>query len=84
MSEAEFKAFQKRHKKDRILRELSTRETSFPTELAKLTDSTTDETEKLLNELVSEKLVENVVAKYYKLTYEGYRRAKDLLARKTE
>lgn len=82
MSEADFKAFQRRYKKERILEELTARETSFPAELAKLTDSTVEETEQLLKELVSEKLVENIVAKYYKLTYEGYRQAKDLLARK--
>jgi len=82
MSEADFTAFQKRYKKERILLELAARETSFPAELAKLTESTVGEIEQLLNELVLEKLIENIAGKYYSLTYEGYRSAKELLARK--
>ena len=84
MSEEDFKAFQKQNKKNKILLELTSREDSYPTELAKMTKSTVDETEQLLDELVSEKLVDKIVGKYYKLTYEGYRRAKELLARKQQ
>lgn len=84
MKEPDFEAFQKRYKKDRILLELSTKEASFPAELAKLTESTVDEIEQLLEELESEKLVEYIVGKYYQLSYEGYKRAKELLASKRE
>jgi len=38
-----------------------------------------DEVERLLEELVSEKLVENIAAKYFKLTYECYSWAKSLM-----
>lgn len=76
MSAADFTAFQKQYKKDRIVEELAARESSFPVELAKLTGSAVQETEQLIDELVSEKLVENVVGKYYKLTYEGYKLAR--------
>ena len=76
MSQADFEAFKKQFKKERILLELFARESSYPLELAKLNDSDVSEIEQLLNELVVDKLVENVAAKYYKLTYEGYSRAK--------
>ena len=76
MSQKDFEAFQRQQKKERILMELRARETSYPEELAKLTGSDLDEVEQLLDELVSDKLIENIAAKYYKLTYEGYSWAK--------
>ena len=78
MSQADFEAFKKRHKKERILIELNARETSFPAELANITQSTAEEIEQLLSDLVSKKLVERVVGRYYKLTYEGHRLAEEL------
>jgi len=78
MSQADFEAFKKRQKKERILLELDARETSFPVELANITESTTEEIEQLLSDLVSKKLVERVVGRYYKLTYEGHRWAEEL------
>lgn len=82
LSQADFEAFKKQQKKERILMELFARETSFPAELAKLTESTNDEIEQLLNDLVSDKLIENVAAKYFKLTYEGYSWVKSLMKMK--
>jgi len=82
MSE-DFSAFQKQRQKQRILQELYAKETSYPAELARLTNAKTEDVQNLLNELVSDKLVENISAKYYKLTYEGYRWVKNSLTRQT-
>lgn len=82
LSQEDYEAFQRRYKKERILMELSARETSFPGELAKITGAPVDEVEQLLEELVSDKLIENVAAKYYKLTYEGYSWTKSLMKMK--
>lgn len=82
MSQEDYEAFQKRYKKERVLMELFARETSFPGELAKITGAPVDEVEQLLEQLVSDKLIENVAAKYYKLTYEGYSWAKSLMKMK--
>jgi predicted transcriptional regulator len=76
MTEADFSAFQKRYQKERILSELAAKATSSLAELAQSMNIKIDDAEKLLNELVLEKLVENVAAKYYKLTYEGYKYVK--------
>ena len=62
--------------------ELFAREASYPMELAKLTDSDVGYIDQLLNELVADKLIENVAAKYYKLTYEGYNRVKSTMKQK--
>lgn len=82
LSQEDYEAFQKRYKKERVLMELFARETSFPGELAKITGAPIDEVEQLLEQLVSDKLIENVAAKYYKLTYEGYSWAKSLMKMK--
>lgn len=82
LSQEDYEAFQKRYKKERVLMELFARETSFPGELAKITGAPVDEVEQLLEQLVSDKLIENVAAKYYKLTYEGYSWAKSLMKMK--
>ena len=58
--------------------ELFARDSSYPAELARLTDSDVNDVEQLLNELVTDKLIENIAAKYYKLTYEGYSRVKSI------
>lgn len=82
MEAPDFKAIEKRYKKDRILLELERKEASHPAELAKLTGLNLDETELLLSELVSEKLVEKLIARYYSLTFDGATRAKELFTRK--
>lgn len=79
LSQEDYDAFQRRYRKERVLMELFARDTSYPGELAKLTGAPVDEVEGLLEELVSDKLVENVAAKYFKLTYEGYSWAKSLM-----
>ncbi len=79
LSQEDYDAFQRRYKKERVLMELFARDTSYPVELAKLTGAPVEEVEGLLEELVSDKLVENVAAKYFKLTYEGYSWAKSLM-----
>jgi len=76
LSQADFESFKRQYKKEKILAEIFARESSYPMELAKLTDSDIGEIEQLINELVAEKLIENVAAKYYKLTYDGYSRVK--------
>jgi predicted transcriptional regulator len=82
LSQADFEAFKRQTKKERILMELFAREASYPMELAKLTDSDVGYIDQLLNELVADKLIENVAAKYYKLTYEGYNRVKSTMKQK--
>jgi predicted transcriptional regulator len=82
LSEEDYKAYQRRQKKERILMELFARDTSFPDELAKLTGAPVDEVEGLIEELVFDKLVEHIQAKYYKLTYEGYSWAKSQMKMK--
>jgi len=47
-----------------------------------LTGAPVEEVEQLLEELVSDKLVENIAAKYFKLTYEGYSWAKSQMKMK--
>ena len=78
-SQEDYDAFKRRYKKERVLMELFARDTSYPVKLAKLTGAPVDEVERLLEELVSDKLVENIAAKYFKLTYEGYSWAKSLM-----
>jgi DNA-binding IclR family transcriptional regulator len=78
----DFKAIEKRYKKDRILLALERRDASHPAELAKLAELDLDETEMLLGELVAEKLVQKLIARYYSLTFDGATRAKELFARK--
>jgi predicted transcriptional regulator len=82
LSQEDYEAFQRRYKKERVLMELFARDTSFPGELAKLTGAPVEEVERLLEELVSDKLVENIAAKYFKLTYEGYSWAKSQMKMK--
>lgn len=79
LSREDYEAFQRRYKKERVLMELFARDASYPGELAKVMGTPVDEVEGLLEELVSDKLVENVAAKYFKLTYEGYSWAKSLM-----
>ncbi len=61
----------KRFKKDRILTEITSRDSSYPAELAKATGLPIDEVNSLLEELLSENLIEKIVSKYYQLTYAG-------------
>ena len=75
-NQKDYETFQKRSKKERVLLELFVKDTSFPVELAKITGVPVDEVEQLLEELVTDKLIKHIQAKYYKLTYEGYSWAK--------
>lgn len=84
LSEADFKAFQKRQKMEDILGELYKKGSSFPAELEKLTGLDIEEVNQLLNELVKERLVEKIIGKYYKLTYEGNKLANQLMYKETQ
>lgn len=81
MAEADFSAFQRQYQKERILSELAVKGSSSPSELADSTNIKAEDMDKLISELVLQRLVENVAGKYYKLTYEGYRYANSLKSR---
>jgi len=66
----------KQFKKDRILMVLTAKDASYPAELAKDTGLAVNEVNSLLEELISDRLVEKIVSKYYQLTYAGYKLTK--------
>lgn len=80
--EAEYQAFLKQRKKDKILIKLQDVKSTIPVELAGLTGFPVGEVENLLDELADEELVENVSGAFYHLTFDGWKYSKALRSSK--